>query len=201
SPDGKMLATPVGEEDWQKPCDIQLWDGNAEEKIRTLRGHKSWAWCQFGPDSKTLVSSGDGSGARLWDVATGKEIGRIDDNFAHFFQILFCPGGQTLVSVSPNHHGLRFWDRASRKEIRSSKDAITPIDFLSFSSDGRLLAAGSKWEWDFRLWDVASRKKLHRFEHGSLITLGFSPDGGRLATAAFKDPQARIWNVASGKEL
>ena len=201
SPDGKLLAIAVGETDWQKPCDIQLWDAGAERKIHTLRGHKGWAWCRFAPDSKTLVSTSNENGARLWDVATGKEVGRIADNLVYFNQILFCSDGRTLVSYTQNHHGLRFWDRASGKEIRSTGDAISPIDFLSFSPDGRLLAAGSKWEWDFRLWDVTSRKKLHRFEHGALIALGFSPDGSRLATAAFKDPQARIWDAVSGKEL
>ncbi len=29
SPDGKMLALGVGEDDWNKPCDIQLWDAGA----------------------------------------------------------------------------------------------------------------------------------------------------------------------------
>src|SRR5262249_48131742 len=56
SPDGKMLAVAVGEEDWKKPCDIQLWDAEASKEIRTLRGHKGWAWYTFAPDSKTLVS-------------------------------------------------------------------------------------------------------------------------------------------------
>jgi RNA polymerase sigma factor (sigma-70 family) len=201
SPDGKMLAVSVGEDDWQKPCDIQLLDAQALKEIRNLRGHKSWASGTFSPDGKTLVSAGDGNGARLWDVATGKETARIGDNVWFFNQILFCSDGQTLVSFTQNNHVLRFWDRASGKEVRSSEDARSPIDFLSFSPDSRSLATGSKTDWDFRLWDVAARKKLRRLEHGCLFALQFAPDGKRLATAAFKDTQARIWDAVSGKEL
>jgi RNA polymerase sigma factor (sigma-70 family) len=201
SPDGKMLAIAVGEVDWQKPCDIQLWDADASKEIRTLRGHKGWAWCQFAPDSKTLVSRGADNGARLWDVATGKEIGRIGDKLVYFNQLLFCPDGRTLVSFTQNNHALRFWDRVSGKEVRSSRNAITPIDFLSFSPDGHLLATGSTGHWVIRIWDVASRKTIRRLEHNLLSAVQFSPDSGRLASAATGgDSQVRIWEMAGGKE-
>ncbi len=204
SPDGKMLAITVGEKDWQKPCEIQLWDVNAERLIHTLQGHRGWAHAVFAPDSKTLVtvaSSGRDGPARLWDVNTGKEIGRIGDNQSIFNQLLFCRDGRTLVSYTQLTNALRLWDRASGKEIRSSDDAITPIDFLSFSPDGRLLATGSTTHWVLRIWDVTARKTIRRLEGGPLRALQFSPDGGRLASAAWTDPQVRIWEIAGGKEL
>jgi WD40 repeat protein len=203
SPDGKMLVVSIGEEDWKKPCDIQLWDVEAAKEIRTLRGHKGWAWCTFSPDGKILASSSiiDNT-ARLWDVNTGKEIGRIGaDKPANFNQLLFCLDGRTLVSYTQVNHTFRFWDRASGKEVRSSGDAISPIEFINFSPDGRLLAAGSKEHWDIRLWDVAMRKTIRRLEHDLLSAVQFSPDGSRLATAACTDSQVRIWEVVGGKEL
>jgi RNA polymerase sigma factor (sigma-70 family) len=202
SPDGKRLAMAVGEMDWKQPCDIQLWDAGAENVIRTLRGHKSWAWCAFAPDGRTLVSSGTDNTARLWDVATGKEIGRVGGEGKLFMnQLLFCPDGRTLVSYTQGEHRLRFWDHAGGKEIRPSEDAFSPVEFLSFSPDGRWLAAGSKSDWATRLWDVADRKRVRRLEHGLLMGLQFSPDGSQLASATWTDGQVRIWEAASGKEL
>jgi RNA polymerase sigma factor (sigma-70 family) len=205
SPDGKILAVAVGELNGNKPCDIQLWDADASKEIRTLRGHKGWAWFTFAPNGKTLVSWSftdslvDGT-ARLWDVNSGKDIGRIRGD-RHGNQFLFCPDGRTLVSYGQNYHTLHFWDRISGKEVRSSGDAITPIDFLSFSSDGRLLATGSKIDWIIRLWDVAARKKVRRLEHGLLTALQFSSDGSQLASASWTGAQVRLWEVAGGKEL
>jgi RNA polymerase sigma factor (sigma-70 family) len=159
SPDGRMLAIAGGEKDSQKPCDIQLWDADAEKLIRTLRGHKGWAHCLFAPDGKTLVtialSNRDGP-ARLWDVSTGREIGRIGDSNSVFTQLFFCPDGRTMASYTQSYHTFHFWDRASGKEVNSRGDPITPIDFLSFSPDGRLLATGSTVRWVIRLWDVAA---------------------------------------------
>jgi WD40 repeat protein len=203
SPDGKLLAITVSEKDWQKPSDIQLWDADANKIIHVLEGHKGWANCSFAADGKTLASSGlwDGGAAWLWDVNTGKKIGRIGgDSPVSFNQLLFCPDGKSLVSYTQVTNALRFWDRASGKEICSSGDAITPIDFLSFSPDGRLLATGSSSHWVIRLWDVAARKTIRRLEGGLLRALQFSPDGGRLASAA-SDSQVQVWEVAGGKEL
>jgi RNA polymerase sigma factor (sigma-70 family) len=204
SPDGKMLVVGVGEGDWNKPCDLQLWDASATKEIRTLRGHKGWAWCAFAPDSKTLASWSNASvdaTIRLWDLRTGKEIRRLGAGKTFLTQLLFCLDGRTLVSYTQGNHFLRFWDRASGKEVRSSGDAISPIHCLSFSPDGRWLAAGSKSDWVIRLWDVAARKKVHRFEHDLLTAVRFSPDGSRLASTAWTDAHLRIWEVASGKEL
>ncbi len=203
SPDGKMLAVEIGE-DWDKPCDLQLWDAEATKEIRTLCRHKSWAGYTFAPDGKTLASWDTMYGTtRLWDVGTGKEIRRLspDGHIPPLTQLLFCHDGRTLVSYTQNDHTMRFWDRGSGKEIRSSGDAHMAIDFLSFSPDGRSLAAGSKIEWTFRLWDVAARKKLRRFELNPLTALRFSSDGSQLASAAWRDGQVRIWDVAGGKEL
>lgn len=200
--DGKMLVVSIGEVDWQKPCDIQLWDVEAAKEIRTLRGHKGWARCTFSPDGNILVSTSADRTARLWDVNTGKEIGRISaDKPAHFNQLLFCLDGRTLVSYTQVNHTFQFWDRAGGKEVRSTGDAISPIDFINFSPDGRLLAAGSKEHWDIRLWDVATKKTIRRLEHDLLSAMQFSPDGSWLATAACTDSQVRIWEVADGKEL
>ncbi len=203
SPDGKMLALAVGETDWNKPCDIQLWDADASTQIHTLRGHKGWAWCTFAPDGKTLASwSSVDRTARLWDVTRGKEIGPINpDKRLPLTQLLFCPDGKTLASYTQGYHVLHFWDRASGKEVHSSRDAFSPVDFLNFSPDGRVLAAGSKEDVAIRLWEVSSRNEVRRLEHGPLTALQFSLDGSRLASAAWTDAQVRIWETATGKEL
>jgi RNA polymerase sigma factor (sigma-70 family) len=203
SPDGKMLAIAVGELNWEKPCNIQLWDADASKEIRTLRGHNSWVSCRFAPNGKTLISwSNYRDKARLWDVNTGKEIRRINpDSLVPLTRLLFCPDGKSLASFTQGHHHIRFWDRSTGKELHSSGDAITQIDFLSFSPDGRFLAAGSRGDWAIRLWDVATRKNVRRLEHGLLTAMGFSPDGRRLASAAWTDLQVKIWDVAGSKEL
>jgi RNA polymerase sigma factor (sigma-70 family) len=202
SPDGKMLATGVGEGDWRKPSDIVLWDVARGEEIRRLRGHKGWVGClAFAPDSKTLVSTSSVDiSARVWDVKTGAELRHLGpDRRAPIFQLLFGPDGKTLVSYG-QEHTLRQWNAATGEEVSPSEEAQSAIGTVGFSPDGRLLA-GSCQDGTIRLWDAITRKEARRFQHGaSPVAVLFSPRGNELASACLLDPEVRIWDIASGEE-
>jgi RNA polymerase sigma factor (sigma-70 family) len=202
SADGKTLAGGVGENDWRRPSEIKLWDAAGEE-IRTLQGHKGWVgWLAFAPDGKTVASTSTADvTARLWDVATGKELRHIGpDHWAPINKLLFCPDQKTLVSYG-QENALRFWDSTTGKEVCSSGASQSWVGAVSFSPDGRLLASGSA-DGLIQLWDTATKKEVRRFTHaGWMVALPFSPDGRLLASVGMFDFTARIWEVASGKEV
>ena len=65
SPDGRMLASAGGDEDWT----IRLWDANTGKHRRTLTGH-TWAvksLC-FSPDGQTLASGSFDCTVLLWKL-------------------------------------------------------------------------------------------------------------------------------------
>lgn len=72
SPDGNILAVGYA------PYDIILWNVRTGERCALLEGHSNWVVAlAFSADSRQLISgSGDGT-ARIWDIQTGKEIGRL----------------------------------------------------------------------------------------------------------------------------
>jgi WD40 repeat protein len=73
SPDGKMLATSVGN---FRPSGIELWDVATGGQVRQVS--EDIASClRFTPDGKTLVGS-RGSTIRFWDVGTGAAQGQIN---------------------------------------------------------------------------------------------------------------------------
>jgi WD40 repeat protein len=178
SPNGKMLACCVGDgpsaNDWSKPCPIKLWDAVSGEDIRTLPGHKGLAAVTFAPDGKTLSSwSSADITARLWDVATGKELRPVGpDRQAQIFKMLFCPDGKTMVSYG-QENCLRFWDSTTGKEVRSSEGSQSWVGAVSFSPNGRLVASGSA-DGLIQLWDTATKKEVRRLTHsGWMVGLPF----------------------------
>ena len=83
----------------------------------------------FSPDGKTLASAaGYGeSDIRLWDVATGKEIGRLEGHKAWVGSLVFWPDGKKLASSSADQT-IRTWDVCQSKEsgraARSSAGSV-----------------------------------------------------------------------------
>lgn len=194
SSDGKTLALAWGY------SELGLFDVETGKKSRQLNGRKL-GWIEavaFAPDSKTLVSGGQGNHAiRLWDAATGKEIQRLEGHESQVDSLAFLPDGKTLASAGFDMT-IRLWDLAARREIRRSKWEINRVlSKTAFSPDGKQMISGIA-DGTLRIWDVISGKEIRRFPvPQSLRTAALSPDGRTLAQVDFET--ARLVDVGTGK--
>ena len=93
SPDGGTLTQGAGD------GTIEHWDINHLVRLTTLVGHRdavtSLAWS---PDGRILASASRDETVRLWDVATGQEVGTIDDRMIdNLAGLKFSPDGAMLA--------------------------------------------------------------------------------------------------------
>jgi WD40 repeat protein len=54
----------------------------------------------FSPDGKTLATGVNGGEVRMWDVATGRQIGSLDGDGGPVGSMAFSPDGRTLAAGS-----------------------------------------------------------------------------------------------------
>jgi WD40 repeat protein len=150
--------------------------------------------------NKWLVTGSNDQTARLWEVATGKEIRSLMGHTDGVNSVALTGDGKWLVSGGADKTA-RLWEVSSGNEIRTFQGHRHWVTSVALSSDGKWLVTGS-YDKTARLWDVGNSNEVRRFQgHGSWATaVAFSRDGKQLVTAS-NDETARLWELSSGKEV
>ncbi|WP_406270826.1 caspase family protein [Streptomyces sp. NBC_00191] len=147
SPGRKLLASGNNQ------GKVRLWDVATYELVGTLACDTGTVWSvAFSPDGKLLASGG--ATARLWDVATRKQLGNpLTGHTDVVWSVAFSPDGKLLASSSDDKT-VRLWDVATRKQLGNPLTGHTgSVLSLAFSPDGKLFASGSV-DSTVRLWGL-----------------------------------------------
>jgi WD40 repeat protein len=216
SPDGKLVAS--GSSDGA----VLFWEtatGRLRHTLRATGLDDGQTWCvAFSADGRLLVSGHMGSerlqnsALRVWDVATGQELRKLDRLPGRVLAAALSADGK-VVSAATSEGRIRRWQVASGRELAPiAAGRPGNREAVAFSADGRLFALHSEDD-SIELWDAVSGRQVHAFTAPKRFSpyLAISPDNRFLAYAyggiwpAFYgrefDRTIRVWEIASGKEV
>ena len=168
----------------------------------------------FSPDGKLLLTSSD-DGARLWVVASGKQLGEPIRHGEVVRYAAFSPDGTRLVTAS-NDRTARVWDVATRRPVGEAMRHKSYVGMAVFSPDGARIvtAAGDQiataigdeasttGKGTAHLWDASTGMPLgeEMQNEADFRSVAFSPDGTRVLTVGEAGP-ARLWDGLTGQPL
>src|SRR6476469_6815884 len=128
----------------------------------------------YSPDRETMASGGADKIVRLWEVASGRVVGKFEGHADAVAGLAFSPDGKRLASASYDR-SIRIWDLSNwrpgaasppAKVLNSHKNWVFAA---AFTPDGSRLVSVS-YDRTVKVWDLASgqEKSTYTRHRGSV---------------------------------
>jgi WD40 repeat protein/transcriptional regulator with XRE-family HTH domain len=164
----------------------------------------------FSPDGKTVLTGGQDSIARLWDLTTGREVREFIGHTKNVTSVAFSPDGKYVLTGSDDHTA-RLWDAETGRKIRVVTANVAGVSTAAFTPDGKyFLTSGPAVIGDqqMALWEVSTGQEVRSFnfgpgaDYGHISTgLAISPDGRMgLAVTYSTAQEADLFDIKTGRE-
>ena len=95
---------------------------------------------------------------KLWDVASGRELGVLRAHGRGVTKLVFSRDGKFIASAASDNT-IKIWDVENRRELRTLTGHTSNVESIDFTPDGRLLASASDDGSTF-LWDTKTGEHL-----------------------------------------
>ncbi len=170
--------------------------GNEDRSEQQLDGVGA-DWVQFSPDGLHVVTSKEGVGCELWNLAKKERVALLAPNGkAHSFS----PDGR-YVSILNGEKGYLI-DMETLHWIPGEVQHDSHIQTIAFGSQSRWVATASRDETVqvFRIEDNRLKLVTQLWHHAAVNAVAFSSEADWLVTGT-EDGQVRLWDSVSGFPL
>jgi WD40 repeat protein/serine/threonine protein kinase len=158
---------------------------NGEERWKVKASEEYITAVALSRDGK-LLATGSGfseSDIRLWEVASGREVGRLKGHRSWVGALLFWPEGTRLASASADQT-IRLWDTATLEPVGTLKGHQAEVWSLALLPDQTTLFSGAK-DGSVLAWDTSNVNRQQAFASVSAPRMEwvFAPDGQSVFAA------------------
>lgn len=208
SNDGKRFLTvtentPMADNSPMGATEVELhiWDASTGEPIRkSALGSEIRALpAAFSPDGQRVLTVCRDRCARIWDIATGKQVGPSFSHAADLVQAMFSADGERVFAASV--------DGTARVWKAETGEPMTPLFKHGSAVSGGCLSAEGKHALTFgedggvRVWDIDKGESAGpTLQHTDAVSDAvFSPDG-RYVLAICAGGAAWLWDYTNGRK-
>jgi WD40 repeat protein len=182
--------------------DPSLVSGRPRTRITGDRGRPipHWVWeylcASFSPDGRYVVTGSSDNSARVWEVATGRLIGKplLHDNWVR--TVAFAPDNQHVLTGSHDNTA-QLWDIQTGERTAPTLHHAGIIISVAVSPDGTTALTGSG-DKTARLWNLETGKPigLPMLQKGDVLSVSFSDDGAFALTGTLNG-EVQLWDSAT----
>ena len=89
---------------------------------------------------------------KIWDIAAGKQTGRLIGHQNWVTDVVFSPDGRRILTGGKDNTA-KLWDAQTGRELLTLRGHRKQVIGVAFSPNGRQIATASA-DGDARLWDA-----------------------------------------------
>jgi WD40 repeat protein len=148
---------------------LTIWNAGLGWVPTTLAAHRrSVAGVAFTPDGRIMATGGEEGLAKLWDVATHREIVRLKGHLKSVHGVAISPDGDRLATGGGGAEAVKLWDIQTHQELITLAGEGALTISLRFSPDGNKLIAlnllDSNHELRVQIWRAPSWAQIEAVE-------------------------------------
>ncbi|MBX3101163.1 MAG: LysM peptidoglycan-binding domain-containing protein [Bacteroidetes bacterium] len=169
-----------------------------EKPLQLMLGHNNkMIYNRFSPDGTRLITSSWDKTARVWDVATGKELWVLSGHTHIVDRAAFSKDGRYIVTTAEDFTA-RLWDFERKRSLSVFRGHGNLLTHAAISDDNHRVVTTSL-DKTARLYDANTGTKIAVLEGhtDAVLHASFNPQGTRLVTTS-RDGSARLWDTESG---
>jgi WD40 repeat protein len=106
----------------------------------------------FSPDGSRIVTASSDKTARIWEIATGRELAVLRGHDGDVSSAAFSPDGSRAVTASLDNTAC-IWDIATATQIAVLRGHDGDVSSAAFSPDGSRIVTAS-FDKTARIWDA-----------------------------------------------
>jgi eukaryotic-like serine/threonine-protein kinase len=146
SPDGGRLAVMNATQD------LQVFDAVTETLLMTVATNQLHFHLRFSPDGQQLVTAGQSTSARIWNLATPGAPPRSFPSPHNVWDAAFSPDGETLVTTT-SHQQVELWNARTGEGRGTLSGHTNEVWTVAVVPDGSAMVTGSK-DRTVRVWPM-----------------------------------------------
>ena len=183
----------------QLSSDIWLFDVASGRCLRTFKGHTTGGVrdLKWSTDELRVLSGGDDSTVRLWDVASAHNtsvlnVGGVVSALTWWSNCRFMIAGLANGSIE-------VWDTENGQSVWDLRGHTDSVSYLDVSADQNSLLSASA-DKTIRLWNLGLGNCVRALQGhmGNVHSAVFSRDG-RSALSGSRDTTVRVWDLVTGR--
>lgn len=179
-------------------AEVGRFDGHTGS-VNAVAFSPAGGWVASGSGGAT-AGRADEQTIRLWDLASGREIRRLEGFSGAVTGLAVSSGGDRILS-SHRGGGMDLWDAAGGQLLRRFERRASNLGGVALSVCGRWALSGGD-DRLVRLWNAGTGKRIHRLAgHTAAVNCVAIAADGRRALSGGADATARLWDLVVGREL